>query len=683
MPRVVCALTILASVVVLGGQPAAAATVYMGPTEAHKTLRQAFAAMKGGDVLVIRDGVYTGPDNMINHSAAGGDPGLLPPAGSPGAYTIVRAEHEGQVTFDGELVRPTFAVTEWSAVLTYVEFHGLKWVRSAIYGPVFLIRNPGAGAKGAIAYVKFFRCGAHQPSALPWDTTWGIRAGDHLLFEECYAWGATRYLFMVSHSSAEGARKVIFRRCVARHDDVRGNANAVAGFMSYTAPEVEWQNCLYLDADTARWASWVNGQGFATRIHGDNTDDNYSEDLRYRGNIVLNLKGWGWPDAGGGENYATAYLVVSPRAGHPDTLEQNVAWDVMHGLRVGISDGGSTIDGLTVYCANDPAYPATGSGVRALSNGGGYPAWPTRNYVAIGHTPSLRYAEALVAQMATDYGAVYTNAPGPDQADFATFNGLNGPGAHDYTQRLTSVDGRAGDKGRTDHLTNNEVNPFTGDPVAPSTLGNGVPALKYLVRVEPGSNLYGTGEQGAHRGATILKRYGVAGSLWGDPGYNTLTEDSLWPFPYEAQIRADMRTYAPAGGPSGTRGFCADGQTLSHYIWGYLGHVVPPLGVTATPRRGRVVLSWAPPADLARSTITGYRIYRLDSGTRTLVGSIAGNLATSATISGYDGSTSCVFAMTTLDARMGESGLSDPATVVGREGSSLDEEETVPPRLRR
>ena len=541
MSRAVFVLTILACVVVLGGQPAAAATVYMGPNEAHKTLRQAFAAMKGGDTLVIRDGVYTGPDNMINYSNAGGGQDFLPPPGTPGAYTIVRAEHEGQVTFDGELVRPTFAVTEWSAVLTYVEFHGLKWVRSAVYGPVFLIRNPGAGAKGVIAYVKFFRCGAHQPSALPWDTTWGIRAGDHLLFEECYAWGATRYLFMVSNSSAEGAHKIVFRRCVARHDDVRGNANAVAGFMSYTAPEVEWQNCIYLDADTSRWTSWVNGQGFATRIHGDNTNDNYSEDLRYRGNIVLNLKGWGWPDAGGGENYATAYLVVSPRAGHPNLLEQNVAWDVMHGLRVGISDGGSTIDGLTVYCANDPAYPAVGSGVRALSNGGGYPTWPTRNYVAIGHTPSLRYAEALVAQMATDYGAVYTNAAGPANADFATFNGLNGPGAHDYTQRITSVDGRVGDKGRTDHLTNNEINPFTGDPVAPSTLDNGVPALKYLVRVEPGSTLYGTGENGAHRGATILKRYGVAGSLWGDPGYNTLTEDSLWPFPYEAR---DPRRHA-------------------------------------------------------------------------------------------------------------------------------------------
>ena len=35
-----------------------------------------------------------------------------------------------------------------------------------------------------------------------------------------------------------------------------------------------------------------------------------------------------------------------------------------------------------------------------------------------------------------------------------------------------------------------------------------------------------------------------------------------------------MRTYNE-GGPSGTRGFCADGQTLTKYIWEYLGNAMP------------------------------------------------------------------------------------------------------------
>ncbi len=29
-------------------------------------------------------------------------------------------------------------------------------------------------------------------------------------------------------------------------------------------------------------------------------------------------------------------------------------------------------------------------------------------------------------------------------------------------------------------------------------------------------------------------------------------------------------------GVSGVYGFCSDGQTLSNYVWGYLGNTVPP-----------------------------------------------------------------------------------------------------------
>ena len=87
--------------VALGAQPAGAATVYMGPNEPVKTLRQAFKAIKGGDTLIIRDGVYTGRDNMITWSPYNTDFELCPPAGSDGAYTVIRAEHDGQVTFDG------------------------------------------------------------------------------------------------------------------------------------------------------------------------------------------------------------------------------------------------------------------------------------------------------------------------------------------------------------------------------------------------------------------------------------------------------------------------------------------------------------------------------------------------------------------------------------------------------
>jgi hypothetical protein len=63
--------------------------------------------------------------------------------------------------------------------------------------------------------------------------------------------------------------------------------------------------------------------------------------------------------------------------------------------------------------------------------------------------------------------------------------------------------------------------------------------------------------------------------MHGEPGYNTDTGEPLWPFPFEDVIRNDMRTYQ--GPPLGTRGFCADGQTLTNYIWSYLGTLAPPM----------------------------------------------------------------------------------------------------------
>lgn len=89
-------------------------------------------------------------------------------------------------------------------------------------------------------------------------------------------------------------------------------------------------------------------------------------------------------------------------------------------------------------------------------------------------------------------------------------------------------------------------------------------------------------------GATILKRYGASGTLWGEPGYDQLTSDDLWPWPYEDKIKAVFAE--PNNPPSGyspatnntKRGFAADGNglyggpiSLTSYIWEYLGTPCP------------------------------------------------------------------------------------------------------------
>jgi len=95
------------------------------------------------------------------------------------------------------------------------------------------------------------------------------------------------------------------------------------------------------------------------------------------------------------------------------------------------------------------------------------------------------------------------------------------------------------------------------------------PSLKYL------TTGLENGPDGTKVGAIILFKIGKTGTLWGEAGYNTPSKtESLWPFPYEDIIRDKMRTYT-SGGVNGARGFCADGQTLTKYIWEYLGNTIP------------------------------------------------------------------------------------------------------------
>lgn len=64
------------------------------------------------------------------------------------------------------------------------------------------------------------------------------------------------------------------------------------------------------------------------------------------------------------------------------------------------------------------------------------------------------------------------------------------------------------------------------------------------------------------------KRIGAAGTLWGETDYYADTTDNLFPYPYEDVIQQVFRWYENADSSiSGDRGFCADGQTLTDYMW--------------------------------------------------------------------------------------------------------------------
>jgi len=121
----------------------------------------------------------------------------------------------------------------------------------------------------------------------------------------------------------------------------------------------------------------------------------------------------------------------------------------------------------------------------------------------------------------------------------------------------------------------NNISPLTsvafnnaGGNTGGTILNPFISGLLYPPRIEANSILSLGGTSG-QRGANIVTQMGTSGTLYGDPGYNTPTAASLWPFPNEARIKKEMCTDAGV-----TRGFCAD-TSLTHYIMNSLGNGDP------------------------------------------------------------------------------------------------------------
>jgi hypothetical protein len=506
-------------------------------------LQTCFSQMQGGDELIIRNGIYTGDENMILGT-------VLPPSGTSGAYTIIRAENEGEVVFDGEEVRRTFYLSDDN--LEYVEFHGLEWINpdaDTQGGAVYIIKAYDQPTTGIVSHLKFFKCGAMVgPTSSTGKSIWGISYGEYYLFEDCYAWGRGRYGWKIqdqigTNYNADGAKKVILRRCVVRLEDSHASDLPIAGIQSYCSKEIEVQNCIVLDLDSSYWTSFsYSGSAFNIRAHTDTYG--YPTDIHFRGDIALNNLGWqkGTLD---GYSYFSGFQLTNDDPVLINTVENSVAWDVMQGVSRATSGqyGIPTIKNLVIKTIPnnvDPSNEDTWSLGINLNT-----VWKIRDSVIMEYQ---KYAMRHISN--SDYNIIYS-----ENIDFDNY----GPGANDYSD----------DNG-------NEINPLNPSDTC----------FDYITKIKDGSPCDGTGETGGDRGANILTKIGVNGTLWGEPGYNVDTEESLWPFPNEDNIKDAFSSYNPGGidstKPDGKRGFCADGTglyggpiTLTSYIWEYLGNECP------------------------------------------------------------------------------------------------------------
>jgi parallel beta-helix repeat protein len=443
--------------------------------------------------------------------------------GTSGNYITIKAENDGGAVVTSTSDFPLRISTN------YIRVEGLKFVSNLGQNNTEALWIEGE-------HNKIFRCAfvttANDDPGN--NTSCVLITGNYNLMEDCWAWGGGRYTFIIygGNSLDSSGMYNILRRCVARHDrdgSTLGNAN----FTNYTGKYNLFQNCIGIDSDQESYYGYYHGIFFWEKGYGSATAGGPT----VRGSIGLN-----YAKAFISETNSTYYTVAATAK----TITDSIAWD-----------GGS---GITLAYYNVASHTAainhfTG-GIFTDGVGG---AEPGQGYGLVGGVQTA--ATGVISTNSIYYRGDSQNGGGI----------YNVRGANDYNAFYGNTTNLGGSSTSGAHDKTN-VNPLTA-------------SLRYLPRIEASSPLKGAGSGGSDIGATVLYKWGTSGAAYGEAGYDTITTEPLWPWPNEARIKADMSSY-PSNWPSGNlpnpvRGFTAgnskDGspQTLTKYIWEYLGNQIP------------------------------------------------------------------------------------------------------------
>jgi hypothetical protein len=440
------------------------------------------------------------------------------PNGSASAYTTIQAADDWGVTIDGSGFADNFK-DGIRVSGNYVVIRGFHVKMNQAH-----TTNIGIDVYGS-SHVKVQRCSVSYSGVT--GNVAGISVGpgaDYTLVEESYVYGGGRYSFLVYQST-----HTVVRRCVSRLDYWNGSLQA-ANFTNYNGDMTVWENNLALDSDD----QYIGGSGLYGGFFNENKppDSSWSGTATretHRGNIVLNVNA----EYSGIYDYDISNL---------HTYSDDIVWASHGGYYADYIHGDAPVLNATRFTIGAILGKYDGKNGQG-SAGTGYFIGPGTGGTVVNNnvTDSIFWNDPSYG--IADYAVGDYNSYWQDGADYGGAYKTPAAGAHDMNSDMTA-------------------------------------GFKYLPRVEAGSVLATAGSDGGQVGASVVYMWGATGTLWGDPGYDTITSNPLWPFPNEAVIKADMASYTGPGAP-GARGFTTgnslDGspQTLTKYIWEYLGNQIP------------------------------------------------------------------------------------------------------------
>lgn len=588
--------------------------VYVGPNETDKTLSAAFAKYStAGITFVVRNGTYSGESNAIARISNGSH--QYPAQGTASKISTVMAEDPGSVILTNGAV---------------VDINGINGPVGYIAVKGFFVKDGYIGVTGYNSsvctysagcrphHIKLIMNGVQSSGDIPFNAF----RGDDILLENNYAFGGGRYKF-----ASYQANRVVFRRNVARYDrsDSEEPGEPKGTYSIYTTMLAAVSNNLALDGDQSEFVTMGQHAGEYTC-----PTTSGSTRVTFDRNMQLNSE--------------MLYGNIDNQSGPCDAeIKDVVSWDVRPANSHVMTRAGSWFDHVTMGKITPVEYTdqlfngwpsnlargMTNSVVHNISNGGLFYGFTKQSGVT------------LIDRVVDRYGVDYVN--------------------------ITNSPGTVNVNGSTIGTT------FSYSPLYSSTNTSG--GLRYLTRIEPNSNLSGKAKDGGDLGATVMTFKGKSGTFYGETGYNSETNVPMWPFPFEDVIKSKMaaysftgttysgdeysRTTAGTGTINGTRGFAASNQTLTHYVWNYLGNTVPPFNVTAVAGTGQVTLKWDPPAAKAKAALTGFKVYNFNTSTKALSNPRTVAAGTySYTVTGLTNASAASFVVTAVDSASGESSYS-------------------------
>jgi hypothetical protein len=590
-----------AIIVLVWAQAAGAATFYISPSgndsnggtdsAPWQTFRKAFSGMAGGDTLVLMDGTYTTTTTGVicdcpgatHHASAGGRSAAPPDGVDRNQMTRILAQNPGRAVLVGIGLDISLNPASASNNADYTDFnnragklgnHGGQSIPGGIaplhrahhiYIEGLQFVNGGFLVDvGSWIYLK--SCGFEDHNAGGWGDTgfWLVRIGrnpwatisdpamnralrtDHVLIEDGWIAGAERGYLGIQHADYSAGRRIVIRGdCKAAGGGcASGGGEPHVGTTFYHASNNSLQNVFALDfIGSFRYTSPRTGAvvtqdytcTFCTANHrGDLVSNGVTVDVPHGLNSVLGSGAFNVP-------------------GRALEMDPDIIWTRMPFVTirdfVSFNHERNYTDRAVGYSAMDIALDNTG-----YNDPLGYTPDPSvpqavteRISAILTHTEcgsscgaAMRY-QITSANLMTRWSAknILVYSPAGSRAGFQypfsmslpTFTNALGPAVTDV-DASASFWSASGSTTLAAQCSSGQC--LTTDPTTSSPK-----ALVSPLRVEPGSFLSGTAQNGDDIGANITVRYGCDGCFPGDPGFDTRTANSLWPLPIEARAKVE------------------------------------------------------------------------------------------------------------------------------------------------